>query len=271
MKKNHSKFFFRLLLPLFVLFCNSTMLWAATEVHVDKAGTLSTLLTTSEKNLKITGSINGTDIKYLRGLINAGTVTDLDISEANIVKGGSAYFESYTTEDDVLGHSMFKDCKYLKTIELPATIYSIQANAFSGSGLRKIDIPNSVSSLGGDAFAYCSSLDSVIMGRRVASLSQGVFYASNVKFAYIKPITPPNTPAYLFSSRPKIMVYTDALESYKLSSWKDFYGSIVGGLEEIYPLEEDPSTRRGRAFRYRLPEGSARDDGGRKKRAARRV
>ena len=241
MKKNHSKFFFRLLLPLFVLFCNSTMLWAATEVHVDKAGTLSTLLTTSEKALKITGSINGTDIKYLRGLINAGTVTDPDISEAKIVKGGSAYFESYTTEDDVLGHSMFKECKYLKTIELPVTIYSIQANAFSGSGLRKIDIPNSVSSVGGDAFAYCSSLDSVIMGERVTSLSQGVFHASNVKFAYIKPITPPNISAYLFSSHPKIMVYTDAIEDYKLSSWKDFYGSIVGGLEEIYPLKEDPS------------------------------
>ena len=241
MKKSYSSFFSKLMSFIVAIFCINMGALAATEVHVDKAGTLSTLLTTSESTLKITGSINGTDVKYLLELIKAGTVTDLDISEAAIVKGGSAYFESYTTDDDVIGHSMFKECKNLKTIELPATIYSIQANAFSGSGLRKIDIPNSVSSLGGDAFAYCSSLDSVIMGRRVASLSQGVFYASNVKFAYIKPLTPPATPAYLFSSRPKIMVYTDAIEDYKLSSWKDFYGSIVGGLEEIYPLEEDPS------------------------------
>ena len=241
MKRNRFKFFFRLLLPVFALFCSSAMAWAATEVHVDKAGTLSTLLTTSEKTLKITGSINGTDIKYLRELISAGTVTDLNLSEVAIVSGGNAYFESYKTEDDVLGHSMFKECKNLKTIVLPATIYSIQANAFSGSGLRKIDIPNSVSSLGGDAFAYCSSLDSVTMGRRVSSLGQGVFYASNVKFAYIKPMTPPGAPAYLFSSRPKIMVYTDALEAYQQSGWKEYYGSIIGGLEEIYPLEDDPS------------------------------
>ena len=241
MKKSYSSFFSKLMLSLVAIFCINMGALAATEVHVDKAGTLSTLLTTSESTLKITGSINGTDVKYLLELIKAGTVTNLDISEAAIVKGGSAYFENYTTDDDVIGHSMFKECKNLKTIELPATIYSIQANAFSGSGLRKIDIPNSVSSLGGDAFAYCSSLDSVTMGRRVTSLGQGVFYASSVKFAYIKPITPPGAPAYLFSSNPKIMVYTDALEDYKQSGWKSYYGSIVGGLEDIFPLEDDPA------------------------------
>ena len=241
MKKSYSSFFSKLMSLLVAIFCINMGALAATEVHVDKAGTLSTLLTTSESTLKITGSINGTDVKYLLELIKAGTVTNLDISEAAIVKGGSAYFESYTTDDDVIGHSMFKECKNLKTIELPATIYSIQANAFSGSGLRKIDIPNSVSSLGGDAFAYCSSLDSVTMGRRVTSLGQGVFYASNVKFAYIKPMTPPGAPAYLFSSNPKIMVYTDALEDYKQSGWKGYYGSITGGLEELFPLEEDPA------------------------------
>ena len=241
MKKSYSSFFSKLMSLLVAIFCINMGALAATEVHVDKAGTLSTLLTTSESTLKITGSINGTDVKYLLELIKAGTVTDLDISEAAIVKGGSAYFESYTTDDDVIGHSMFRECKNLKTIELPATIYSIQSNAFSGSGLRKIDIPNSVSSLGGDAFAYCSSLDSVTMGRRVTSLSQGVFYASNVKFAYIKPMTPPGAPAYLFSSNPKIMVYSDALEDYKQSGWKNYYGSIIGGLEELFPLEEDPA------------------------------
>lgn len=241
MKRNLLPRFLKSLLPLLAFFCISTNTWAITEVHVEKAGTLSTLLTTSESTLKITGSINGTDIKYLRGLINDGTVSDLDLSEAAIVKGGEAYFESYTTDDDVIGNSMFRDIKKLKSIELPATIYTIQTCAFAGSGLRKIDIPNNVSSIGSDAFAYCSSLDSVIMGRRVSSLGQGVFYSSSVKFAYIKPITPPSTPAYFFSSKPKIMVYTDALDDYKQSGWNDYYGSIVGGLEEIYPLEADPA------------------------------
>lgn len=241
MKSNSISRFFKLLLPLFILFIGSARALAATEVHVETAGTLSTLLAATEKELKITGNINGTDIKYLRGLISAGSVTDLDISQANIVSGGQAYFESYKTEEFVIGHSMFKDCKNLKTIQLSQSIAEIQTTAFSGSGLRKIDIPNNVSVLGGDAFAYCGSLDTVIIGSRVASLGQGVFYASSVKYAYVKPINPPGTPAYLFSSNPKIQVYTTALEDYKQSNWKSFYGSIVGGLEDIYPLEEDPA------------------------------
>lgn len=240
MKKNHSTLFFRLLLPLFLFFYGTESAWAATEVHVEKAGTLSTLLTTSESALKVTGGINGTDIKYLRELINAGTVTDLDLSEASIVKGGSAYFESYTTEDDIIGESMFKECTNLKSIELPVTIVGIQKCAFSSSGLRKIDIPNSVSQLGYDAFAYCGSLDTVVIGRRVTRIEQGAFYSTPVKIAYVKPVTPPGVSAYLFSSSPKICVYTDVLNDYKQSSWST-YGTIIGGLEEFYTMEEDPA------------------------------
>ena len=240
MKRNNF-YFFRILLPLFLLFCGVESTMAIIEVRVETAGTLSTLLTSTETTLKISGSINGTDIKYLRQLVNEGKVTDLDFSGVNIVSGGEAYFESYTTEEGVIGHSMFKECKNLKTIILPENIGEIKANAFSGSGLRKIDIPNSVSVLGGDAFAYCGSLDTVIIGRRVASLGQGVFYASSVKFAYNKILNPPGTPAYLFSSRPKMQVYTESLDAYKQSSWTEYYGSIVGGLEELYPLEPDPA------------------------------
>ena len=241
MKKNLSLSFFRLLLPLFVLFFGTARAMAATEVHVETAGTLSTLLTTTETTLKITGVINGTDVKYLRSLINAGSVTDLDISGVEFASGGEAYLESYKTEEYVIGHSMFKECKNLKTIQLPQTISEIKQNAFSGSGLRKIDIPNSVSLLGGDAFAYCGSLDTVIIGSRVTSFSQGVFYASSVKYAYVKPLNPASTPAYLFSSSPTIRVYTKALNDYQESSWKNYYGAIEGGLEEIYPLEADPA------------------------------
>ena len=61
--------------------------WAATEVDVTKAGTLSTLMQDIqvEKELKVTGVINGTDIKYIRSLVTAGTVTKLDWSGVSIV------------------------------------------------------------------------------------------------------------------------------------------------------------------------------------------
>ena len=56
----------------------STSMLALTEVHVATAGTLESLLTSPEKELRITGFINGTDIKYIRSLVTAGTVTSLD-------------------------------------------------------------------------------------------------------------------------------------------------------------------------------------------------
>nr|MCR5180880.1 leucine-rich repeat protein [Bacteroidaceae bacterium] len=213
-------------------------LWAESDVHVEKAGTLSELLPTSEGALKITGSINGTDIKYVRQLITEKNVYSLDLSEARIVSGGVAYYETYKSEDDVIGNSMFRECTKLRTIVLPTSLRAIETNAFSKSGLRKADIPNSVTRIGGDAFAYCDYLTTVVIGSHVSSLDQGVFYSSPVRSAYVKPITPPTTPAYLFSSKPTIRVYSQAVDDYKQSGWAE-YGTIIGLLENIYPLEED--------------------------------
>ena len=219
----------------------STNLLAVTEIHVETAGTLQTLLTTTDKELKVTGAINGTDIKYIRSLVSAGTVTSLDWSEVRIVSGGEAYTESYTTANDVVGEKMFYECPKLQAMVLPSTVTSIQTNAFARTGLKAIDIPGTVTTLGGDAFAYCGSLETVVIGKKVKNLGQGVFYSSAVKTAYVKPTTPPSTPAYLFSSSPKIYVYTHVLADYKASSWKS-YGTITGGLENYYALEADPNT-----------------------------
>ena len=232
------KVHFRLFLV--VALCFSMSAWADTEVNVEVAGTLSSILSASDSKLKVTGVINGTDAKYLRQLVTSGGVTSLDLSGVEIVGGGEAYYESFKTENDVLGDCMFKECTKLTNIVLPSSITAIGGQAFSGSGLREVDIPNSVTRLGGDAFAYCSELSKVVVGSRVSSLGQGVFYSSSVSKAYVKPETPPATPAYLFSSNPIIYVYSESLTDYKQSGWKQF-GSIVGGLEEIYPKEADSS------------------------------
>ena len=110
-----------------------------------------------DKEVKLTGVINGSDIKYLRQLVAAGTVTSLDWSGVRIVSGGQAYFESYTTENDVIGEKMFYQCSNLQQMELPTTVTTIKKNAFANTGLKKIDIPGSVRSLGEDAFASSSA------------------------------------------------------------------------------------------------------------------
>lgn len=212
--------------------------WADSEVNVETAGTLASLLPSSDKKLKVTGVINGTDIKYVRSLVNAGTVTSLDLSDVRIVAGGEAYYESYTTQNDIIGENMFYECSKLQAMELPSTVTAIQKSAFANTGLKKIDIPGSVLSVGEDAFAYCSSLATVVIGKKVKTLSKGVFWGSNVTKAYVKPMTPPSVSSYLFSSSPTVYVYKEAATDYKESGWKE-YGSISGTLERYYPQELD--------------------------------
>lgn len=218
----------------------STNILAQTEVHVETAGTLSSLLTSTDSELKVTGVINGTDIKYIRQFVTAGTVKKLDWSDVHIVAGGEPYYESYTTSENVIGEKMFNGCSKLQQIVLPSTLTSIQKDAFSKTGLTAVDIPNNVRFVGEDAFAYCNSLATVVIGKKVNQLSKGTFYSSAVKKAYVKPITPPAPQSYLFSSKPMIYVYSDALADYKDLEWNQ-YGTLSGTLAKYYPQEPDES------------------------------
>ena len=227
-----------------IAFLCSMSTWSATEVNVTKAGTLSTLVQDIEleKELKLTGSINGTDVKFIRELLQAGKVTKLDLGEVRIVKGGVAYNESYTTANDVLGDYMFADCSKLTACVLPNTITSIGRYAFSKSGLKEADVPNTVTRLGGACFADCSSLTTVTIGRKVNKLEQAVFYnSSNIRYANVKPKTPPSLDAYIFTARPTIRVYESVLQDYKASDWKQ-YGNITGTLDRFYPDEDNDSS-----------------------------
>lgn len=212
---------------------------AQTTVTVEKAGTLSSMLENTATSVKVTGPLNGTDIKYLRDLVTGNSLTSIDLSEARIVSGGVAYFEDKTTANDVIGEAMFKECKKLTSFILPYGITSIGTNAFARSGLTKVEIPNYVTTVGNDAFAYCSSLATVVIGKRVAKMSQGVFYSSPVKNAYFKPMVPPSSSSYEFSSSPQIHVYAAALADYKASGWNS-YGTLVGDLEKTHPYEKEP-------------------------------
>ena len=234
--KNFTKLI-RLLLTAMICL-TQTNLWAATEINVETAGTLSSLLTSTDNELKVTGFINGSDIKFIRQLVEAGTVTSLDWSEVKIVAGGKAYYENYTTEDDVVGDKMFYKCSKLQQMELPTTLTIIGASAFDNSGLKSIIIPDKVRVIEDDAFGGCSQLATVVIGKRVNKLEKGVFYGSAVTKAYVKPLTPPTPPSYMFSSNPTIYVYGEALADYRQSGWNN-YGTLSGTLDRYYPQEPD--------------------------------
>ena len=171
-----------------IAFLCSLNTWSLTEINVSNAGTLPSLMQnlTFDKDLKLTGSINGTDVKYIRELLTAGKVTELDLHDVRIVKGGEAYNESYITSDDVLGDYMFANCSKLTSCILPANITSIGRYAFSHSGITEVIIPNGVTRLGHASFADCTSLTKVVIGSKVSFLEQAVFYNSpKIVSAYV--------------------------------------------------------------------------------------
>ena len=215
--------------------------WPADTIHVETAGTLSSLLETTQRQLKITGFINGTDVKFLRERITAGKVTKLDLADVRIVAGGEAYYSSHHTANDIIGDSMFYQCSKLTSIVLPTTAKDILKSAFQYSGITKVEIPDGVTHLGGAAFANCGSLKTIVIGKKVSRLDQAVFYnSSSITTASVKPKTPPSLDAYIFTASPTIRVYSSVLEDYKASTWKQ-YGNLVGNLERYYPEESDSS------------------------------
>lgn len=136
--------------------------------NVTIAGTLSTLINETDKYsitaLKVNGNLNGTDIRVLREMAGRNHENDatngkliyLDLSEANIVSGGDAYYSSITTEANTMGDVMFQGCN-LQNIILPESVTTLKNGVFVGNPITSITIPVNVSEIG-DAFAYMPKL-----------------------------------------------------------------------------------------------------------------
>ncbi len=149
------------------------------DITVWEAGQVLNEITVSKINtvysLKVTGDINGTDIVTIRRMTN---LTMLDLSDANVVSGGSEYYDTYRTSDNQIGSYFFYDMASLKTVVLPSNITSIGSYAFGNcTDLTVITIPESVTSVANDAFSGCTSLAIVTLedGVNTMSLSTSAF------------------------------------------------------------------------------------------------
>ena len=138
---------FMLLGCLSIQAANDDLITKQITIKLDKAGTLPDRIASSKKykitNLKIVGKINGTDLKFIREMAGCdydgketdGKLSILDLSDAKIVEGGSAYYSDrddgfINTSNDKLGDYVFKDCYGLTSLTLPSSVTKIGAAAF---------------------------------------------------------------------------------------------------------------------------------------------
>ena len=182
-------------------------------VHLNVAGTLNSLLTTTEKNtisdLTITGFIDASDFKTMRDSITV--LSFIDLSEAVVVayngtKGTIPGYDSYPANElpedafnnltyyngkvtltniklpvgiTSIGNSAFQSCSYLTSINIPGSVTSIKDYAFSYCrNLTSINISGSVTSIGDYAFSYCRNLTSINISGSVTSIGYNAFYNS---------------------------------------------------------------------------------------------
>ena len=80
-----------------------------------------------------------------------------------------------------IGNDAFYMCGILKSITIPNSVTSIGYQAFQSSKITSITIPDSVTSIGDYAFRACSSLTSIVIPDRVTSIGEGAFaYCSSL-------------------------------------------------------------------------------------------
>ena len=153
------------------------------KVTVDEPGKLSALLTEEEcanvTSLKVTGKLNGADIRLLRRMAGSiescdlfswkGILSTLDITDAEIVDDTIPYVCENTqffrlckkTSLNVVGYGMFGACENLKHIYMPKNTIKIGPYAISDVPmLREITVP-SLSNVAVTSFYRCASLERV--------------------------------------------------------------------------------------------------------------
>lgn len=168
-------------------------------IHVDKAGTLSALISSEDKysitDLTLSGYLNGSDIEFIRDMtgrtvldsITPGIVSMLNLEDTNIVKGGDAYIYLFEyscydyTKDNSISSSMFRDLSNLTSLTLPKSINYIGSNAFNGcTKLTSILIPTGVTTINAGAFSNCTGLSSITIPNTVTTIGNSVFYNCSV-------------------------------------------------------------------------------------------
>lgn len=219
------------------------------QIKLDEAGTLPDKISESQKNLitnlKIVGKINGTDLKFIREMAGCdvngketdGKLSILDLSDAKIVEGGSAYYSDRDdgfigTYNDKLGDYAFYGCSGLTSLTLPSSVTEIGELAFLNCrGLTNFTIPSGVTKIGAGAFFCCYGLISLTIPSSVTAIGSQAFNACSELtsiYAYMEKLPETGSNLFLGCDEKKCTVYVPkgTGDAYFRSSF-GFFDNIV--------------------------------------------
>lgn len=183
-------------------------------VSVQTPGTLKEILGGDfllVEKLTLSGNINGTDINVIRemagsdrvGKPTAGLLYKLDLTNANIVEGGTPYYYSQQpnyTKNNILNDFTFYSCKSLKELILPKTITEIKPFAINNCEnlesvkmyesvkyirrtslslnrkLKNLNLSPAIEIIEEYAFAN-AAFESIILPKGIKFIAEGVFFA----------------------------------------------------------------------------------------------
>jgi hypothetical protein len=175
---------------------------AQTVWNVATPGSLATvagdaLLTTA--NVKITGNLNGADLYTIRKMCGVFkdkvALTDLDLSDANIVESSEAWgkygtndpvtssvasargFDVKGTDANVLPAGLFFGSYIgVKSVKLPNSVKTIGDFAMhSVQKATEITLPSKVETIGKYAFRNCRAITSITIPKTCSNIGEGAF------------------------------------------------------------------------------------------------
>jgi hypothetical protein len=128
----------------------------------------------------------------------------------------------------------FSSTYFLEEIKLPATITTIDENAFYFCYAEKINIPEGIASFPKNAF-FCSKIKRIIIPASVQSIGSNAFYrCDDLAYVCMEAATPINIPEDAFPTRANVTLYVPygSKVAYEGTDyWKEF--------KEIIELPED--------------------------------